>query len=161
MTIKLFQGPQRAHMNALTVWQPWATLIALGLKPWEFRGWPAPRRHVGQRIAIHAAARHVNMQEVYALTLQLDRGEKGAALRAEALPFLRQVLDGATTLPLRHIVCTARLGTPIRATELPPEWADRDRANPAMWAWPMEAVEPMVPPEPATGAQGFWKWGGR
>jgi hypothetical protein len=50
-------------MKALTVWQPWASLIIIGAKPYEFRGMsclayinpPKP----GERIAIHAAARPV------------------------------------------------------------------------------------------------------
>lgn len=58
-------------MQAITLWQPWATLIALGLKKIETRSWPAPvggpaqqttlspgvwiwRRH---GLAIHAAQR--------------------------------------------------------------------------------------------------------
>jgi hypothetical protein len=33
-------------MKALTIWQPWATLIMIGAKPHEFRGqwiWPEDR----------------------------------------------------------------------------------------------------------------------
>ena len=46
-------------MKALTIWQPWASLIMAGAKPWEWRGWAPPRSLVGQRIAIHAGARKV------------------------------------------------------------------------------------------------------
>ena len=42
-------------MKVLTLHQPWATLIALGVKTIETRG-QAFRSLVGQRIAIHAAA---------------------------------------------------------------------------------------------------------
>jgi hypothetical protein len=44
-------------MHAVTVWQPWATLIAEGLKPLEFRSRPLPSALVGTRIGIHAGAR--------------------------------------------------------------------------------------------------------
>jgi hypothetical protein len=37
-------------MKAITVWQPWASLIAIGAKPYEFRGWQPPRAIIGQRI---------------------------------------------------------------------------------------------------------------
>jgi hypothetical protein len=40
-------------MRALTIWQPWATLIVLGKKPVENRDWPAPQSVIGQRVAIH------------------------------------------------------------------------------------------------------------
>ena len=39
---------------AITLHQPWASLIALGVKTVETRSWPAPARLVGQRIAVHA-----------------------------------------------------------------------------------------------------------
>ena len=44
---------------AITLHQPWATLIALGIKSVETRSWPAPARLVGQRIAVHAGKRLV------------------------------------------------------------------------------------------------------
>ena len=39
-------------MRAIALWQPWATLVALCIKPTETRHWPTPYRG---RIAIHAA----------------------------------------------------------------------------------------------------------
>lgn len=41
-------------MRALTIRQPWATLIALGVKTIETRSWRAPQALIGQTIAIHA-----------------------------------------------------------------------------------------------------------
>ncbi len=43
-------------MKALTVRQPWASLIVLGIKTIETRSWKLPAAMVGQRIAIHAGA---------------------------------------------------------------------------------------------------------
>lgn len=42
---------------ALTLWQPWASLIAEGVKTIETRSWKAPDDLIGDTIAIHAAAR--------------------------------------------------------------------------------------------------------
>lgn len=36
-------------LPAITIWQPWATLIAEGAKPFEFRSWPAAPRLIGKR----------------------------------------------------------------------------------------------------------------
>jgi hypothetical protein len=55
-------------VKALSLWQPWASLIApparadddrpvVGGKRVETRGWPAPRWLIGERIAIHASKR--------------------------------------------------------------------------------------------------------
>lgn len=41
-------------MKALPLWQPWASLVAIGAKRIETRHWPAPKSLIGQRIAIHA-----------------------------------------------------------------------------------------------------------
>jgi hypothetical protein len=46
-------------MPAITLWQPWASLIAHGAKRYETRHWSPPARLIGRRIAIHAAARPV------------------------------------------------------------------------------------------------------
>ncbi|MEV3996673.1 ASCH domain-containing protein [Streptomyces halstedii] len=43
-------------MKALTIRQPWADAIAHGSKRTENRSWPAPSKHLGSRILIHAAA---------------------------------------------------------------------------------------------------------
>jgi hypothetical protein len=42
-------------MKALSLLQPWASLIVCGLKDIENRDWHAPRNLIGQRIAIHAS----------------------------------------------------------------------------------------------------------
>lgn len=39
-------------MKALSLWQPWASLVALGIKRFETRGWSTPHRGP---LAIHAA----------------------------------------------------------------------------------------------------------
>ena len=39
---------------AITLRQPWASLIALGIKTVATRSWPAPARLVGSRLAVHA-----------------------------------------------------------------------------------------------------------
>ena len=46
-------------MYAITLHQPWTSLIALGVKTVETRSWPAPARLVGKTIAIHAGKRVV------------------------------------------------------------------------------------------------------
>ena len=58
---------------ALTVWQPWASLIVLSLKPYEFRGWAAPKSFVGRRNAIHAARPAWHAEEVKVITRDPER----------------------------------------------------------------------------------------
>lgn len=149
---------------AITVWQPWAALIVLGAKPYEFRGWPAPARLRGQRIAIHAGARPMRTAELFDLRLRLQSDEAwSTCLRPEiALPFLDRCLADPRAIPLSHVLGTAILGQPVPAWEIVGEFGavlnDSDRAAHSNWAWPLTDIVPAEPPVPAKGAQGFWHW---
>ena len=148
-------------MKALTIWQPWASLIVHGLKPVEWRSWELPAYMVGQRIVIHAgsppalkAIRHLLEDEANIIgscgpTCDPVRA-RDALLRWEAEPEL---------LPRRAGLGTALLGEPLRADVL------YDRAGlkiggegPWSIGWPMLEVELWDEPVPAKGAQGFWSW---
>jgi len=136
----------------ITVWQPWASLIAIGAKPYEFRSWAAPRDLHGCRIAIHAGVRPPRSEEIRSLIQHLEVGvTRETELKSDlALPLLREALMVPASLATSAVVCTAILGEPVRATTLRRE-ADRD-----MWAWPVSDIELIAPPFPARGRQGFW-----
>lgn len=151
-------------MKALTIWQPWASLIMAGAKPYEFRGWPAPRALRGARIAIHAGARPVRRAEIADLIVRLRSAEAWTtALRPEiALPLLERWHSTPALLPLSSILGMAVLGEPRRAHEIVEEFGarlnDSDRDQHSNWAWPLTAIEVLEPYQPAKGAQGFWEW---
>ncbi|MEN5084312.1 hypothetical protein ABE438_17665 [Bosea sp. TWI1241] len=165
-------------LDCITVWQPWASLIAIRAKPYEFRGWVPPKAMIGRRIAIHAGARPVRKAEVSDLLERLQGrgdGPPPCLYAAIAEPFLRQVLAGldakdlpifgepAFRLPLSSVVCTGILGRPKRGDDCAREFGfdaanDRDRDGAFNWGWPLTAIEEVLPPSPARGAQGFWKW---
>jgi hypothetical protein len=160
-------------IKAVTVWQPWATLIAIDAKPYEFRSWKPPQSLIGQRIAIHAGARPMRAAEVRSLRMALLSPDRFAppCLRPDiAMPLLERILAThskaiPTFLPLSHIVCTVTLGAPKRGDACAAEFGagagnDSDRDGTFNWGWPMLEVEPQEPPVPARGAQGFWNWGG-
>lgn len=150
---------------AITIWQPWATLIAKGFKPYEFRGWPAPKAHRGCRVAIHAGARPVKRSEVAELILKL-RNPRTAAVTGlirhnEALALLERIHTAPTAIPLASVICTAILGEPIRNAELAARlglpWAnDSDREE--HYGWPLTDIRPVRPIVPARGRQGWWSW---
>lgn len=148
------------RLPALTIWQPWATLIVAGAKPYEFRGYAAPRAVRGRRIAIHAGKRKPVMAEIRALRIKL-RGENETGLIADiALPLLERWSQDPGSLPLSSVVGTAVLGEPINASKIP-EYAaafvnDSDRAEHANYGWPLSDIRALTPPVPMRGAQGFW-----
>jgi hypothetical protein len=159
-------------MKALTVWQPWASLIIAGAKPYEFRGWRFPRSLLGQRIVIHAAARKIAEEEAWQLyhTLLNRTVDEEMALEAaetcliaeKALP----ILNGAWRrgkLPMACGLGTAIIGEPRLGTEIAEEFGvsranDSARDEHANWGWPMLEIERWDDPIPMRGAQGFWNW---
>lgn len=151
-------------MKALTIWQPWASLIVHGAKPYEFRGWRAPRSLIGQRIVIHAAARRVDRREVEQLVRLLQAGGRYAAhtcLHAE--PALEVLHRDLTDLPIACGLGTAVIGEPRLGTAIAEEFGvpranDSDRDQHSNWGWPMLDIERWDEPIPMKGAQGFWNW---
>ena len=151
-------------LPAITIWQPWASLIILGAKPYEFRGWAAPKVHRGRRIAIHAGARPVRKAEIADLLLRL-RGPQSwtTCLRAEiAVPILERLHQNPKAAVLSHVVGTAVLCEPVRSHAIVGEFGgvinDSDRDQHSAWAWPLTDIVPAEPPVPTSGAQGFWLW---
>lgn len=147
-------------MKIITVWQPWASLIAIGMKPYEFRGWVPPASMIGTRIGIHAAARPVKPQEVADLIGQVQLHPEAVALREGVLPWLEEVVRNPRSLPLSAIICTAVLGQPVSGRDLARTANDSDRDEHFNFGWPMLDVEPLMPPIEARGAQGFWNFEG-
>jgi hypothetical protein len=119
-------------MKALTLWQPYASAIALGKKRIETRSWRTSYRG---EIAIHAAARRG----------PLDHD-------------LVSLLNGAN-MPFGAIVAVARLvGIEAAAYMLPStdeaQWGD---FSPGRYGWILEDIRPFGP-HPVKGGRGLWDW---
>lgn len=133
-------------MKALSLWQPWATLIAREAKRIETRSWHAPGSIVGERIAIHAT-----------------RSNDHHWLRGRE-PFATELADVA--YPLGAIVCTVRLvACEVITPDLVRAIHERDGGHLELaygdyrtgrYAWHLADVRPLAAPIPATGRQGIW-----
>ncbi len=138
-------------MKALTIWQPWASLIMMGAKPYEFRRWDYRDRYrslEGQRIVIHAGARKVDPREVQELLFNLWAGEPTGLERELARELLVKIGfkpgDGGPMLPTAHGLGTAVLGTPRRASEIYAGSGDSDRIDEHVWGWPLTDIKPFM-----------------
>lgn len=163
----------------ITVWQPWAQLIAAGCKPHEFRHWCAHRHHVGTRIGIHAGMRAVHVAEVEELIARLKGPNgrlTGLIAHDRAVTLLQAIAENPDSVERSAILCTARLHQPLRTSEMVvfdprfrasdivegvddngPYTAGRNiLESPASWAWPLTDVRRFDPTIPWRGAQGFW-----
>jgi len=72
-------------MKTLSYKQPWAWLVAVGIKPIENRTWKLPDRYIGQRVLIHASGKREveesnnhNLHPLDCLSLQqkIELGDK-------------------------------------------------------------------------------------
>jgi hypothetical protein len=149
-------------MKALTIWQPWASLIMAGFKPYEFRGWPAPQYVIDQRIVIHAGTRSIKAEEIRDLISVLYRGDFCGGLNANCITFLEDVLMQRRKLPLAAGLGTVLLGKPQKSYDLWPKefegFSDSDREEVSNWAWPVSEIQHFEPVVPIRGHQGFWNW---
>lgn len=106
-------------MKAISLWQPWASLIACGAKPFETRSWAPPRELIGQTIAIHAAKKvdkdAAQMAEELMYGQWRDYGGFELSDRLEASWGGDQASDDLmakfanTIMPVGCVVCTATL----------------------------------------------------
>lgn len=150
-------------MRALTLWQPWASLVIAGAKPYEFRSWRPPSSVIGQRIVIHASARKVDRREVEQLIRLLRAGGRYAA--ATALTPIERALAILyfEDWPLGCGVGTAVIGEPRSGADIGadlgvPRANDSSRDDHTNWGWPMLDIERWPDPLPMRGAQGLWPW---
>lgn len=94
-------------MRALTIYQPWASLVIAGAKPFEFRGWsprergPAYAGLIGQRIVIHASSRAIDRPLILRLIQSLEAGGDEAAMtclhKDLAMPVLEKAMMASST----------------------------------------------------------------
>lgn len=137
-------------IRALTLWQPWASLVAWRLKEWETRGWPL--RYEGP-IAIHAAK-----SEPAAVAEILRGGYPGQGIpeinAALGIPFAE--------LPRGCVLALAWAGELLTAEEAAARISDREKAfgdyRPGRWAKKLDRVVELREPIPARGGQRLWAW---
>ncbi|WP_438497133.1 ASCH domain-containing protein [Paenibacillus sp. IHBB 3054] len=142
-------------MKAITIKQPWATLIALGEKRFETRGWQT--KHRGE-LAIHAGK-------------QVDRD---ACLEPEIKAALvRNGILSISMLPTGSVIGTANLKGCIQSVETwtdgyilengervySPEY-DFGDFTPGRYAWELGNVKQLPEPIPAKGQLSLWNWEG-
>lgn len=127
-------------MKALTIRQPWASLIALGVKRIETRSWRAPHALIGKTIAIHAGASPAAWNALDAPSLMSDRTAITAVLAAlpgvvidERSWCTSYISEGAIRfsgldleLPLGAVVATATLADCVPMVD---EWPRMGTGN--------------------------------
>lgn len=162
-------------MKAITLWQPWASLLASGAKIYETRSWATKYRGP---IAIHAATKKVDTKSL-----------PGAAVHAMVNAVRPITAKCATTtmyvpfdlLPRGAIVATAELVECWEILRSGPDYTviekfDGDANHhfrditgsellfgdwtPGRYAWEFANMKMLDTPIPVAGHQGLWNYGG-
>lgn len=136
----------RARMLGLSVWQPWASLIAAGVKRYETRSWQPPASLIGQRLAICSS------QTV-----------EGLLMSAQDQDFSRLCLRrlGRQPLPMGMVVAVVTVAESIGTISpaarrigsqerLVGDW------SPGRYAWRLKDVRSLATPVPVSGSQRFF-----
>ena len=128
-------------MKAISLWQPWASAIPLGLKKIETRSWDTRLRGT---IAIHAAKRWTEDERSWALHFS----------RLYGRPELADPPRGA-------IIATARLVATFPTEALTGDITEMERAfgnyGADRFGWMLEDVVPLATPIPYRGLQGLFE----
>lgn len=147
-------------MKAITIWQPWASLLACGAKRYETRSWATKYRGP---IAIHAA-----MKDPCKLPL----------LGMEAMErIVREEIDAGhcppwAVMPRGAVIATAELVNVWHITTHQPGTTtprlgdyvltEKELAlggwGPGRYAWELANVKILPEPIPVKGKQGLWEW---
>lgn len=132
------EGP----MKALSLWQPWASLMARGVKRHDTRTWPTDHRGL---VAIHASR-------------VLDLAGAPNALCGSAIDRFWWSIKH----PASAIVAIGRLSACLPAHTVEPFLTRADRVasdfGPGRFAWAFDEIHALYEPIPAVGRQGLFNW---
>lgn len=140
-------------MKAVSLWQPWASLVACGRKRIETRGWPTMHRGP---LLIHATAKepkwiagHFKIEPVLRALVAELIGDSWADDPAA----WKQLPRGKILARVRveDVVRVER----IRASLGPLEFAQGDYSS-SRWAWRLGDLVELATPISCRGAQGLW-----
>lgn len=141
-------------MKALTLTQPWATLVAIGAKQYETRSWSTAYRGP---LAIHAAKGwkrddwELCEEEPFAAILSASRRYPKAIYEPK---------EDRKLLPLGVIVATAQLVACVRTEDfgsVPDPERSFGNYEPGRFVWVLENVQRIEGPL-VKGSLGLWEW---
>lgn len=129
-------------MKAITIKQPWASLIVHGIKDIENRTWTCPKKYIGQRVLIHASGSH---GKKFKVNLTDDQTKAAFATIAKECMF--------GSLPFGAIIGSVQIVDCVQ--NHPSVWAEKGVYN---WVFANPVL--FEKPIPAKGKLSFWDYPG-
>lgn len=131
-------------MRAISLWQPWASLVAAGLKVYETRHWSTDYRGA---LAIHAAKRRVSI-----VGWEQTAADWAARLSVKSLADLPY----GAFVGINDLTDVVRTEDLADLTELERSFGD---FRPGRFAWRTANPRQLQPPIAERGYQGLWPVG--
>lgn len=142
-------------MKAISLWQPWASLIAAGIKRIETRSWPIEWRGP---LAIHAAKYRLTRRQREAM--RTDLNEMSLLL----FPDRRCITEPTVMLgdlPYGAVVAVAHVIACRDTSEVRERVSAQERMcgdfRPGRFAWMLERIQKLRSPVECRGAQGIFE----
>ena len=137
-------------VKALSLHQPWASLIAAGVKSIETRSWPPPKSLIGQRIGIHAAKKAVAFPDT-----PVCREFNDAVNNALGHDWLGKIPTGVVVA-----IAILQNSRQVQGDTAIPQGDELLFGDFTLgrWLWELSGIQPLDPPVPARGHQGLWNF---
>lgn len=139
-------------MNAISLWQPWASLVVAGIKHWETRSWDTTYRGL---LAIHATK---TVPPRVKRLIDEERTEEAATLKRLMNGMGYQKVDD---MPMGAILGIVVIKETVPAEKVIPVlvWHRHlgDFSH-GRFAWRLASLVKFDTPFPARGRQGLWEW---
>ena len=136
--------------KALTLWEPWATLVSFGYKHFETRSWGTNYRGT---LYVHAAKRDPKKEKEF---WKSAAGKRAAFLIGDE--FISE-----NNWKLGYVIAKCQLTDVVQMTKENIRHFDQTEKmfgiySPGRFAWKLEKVENILFPIPARGFQRLWKF---
>jgi len=137
-------------MKAITIWQPWASLIMRGARPAVTKRWNYRSRypHIeGSIVVVYAGGRRPSGREIMGIKRRIMWGAIQVEIEA-ALAFFEEIMLAQRiedAMPLHCGIGTAIIGTPRRI-------------NDELWEWPLSYPRSFLHPIFTRGRRDIWDW---
>ena len=177
MNQPVLPGMNDGTLPAITLHQPWATLIAEGIKTVETRSWFPPVKLLGRRIAIHAGATKLSLYSQLGETDEAMFKLAGAHWRDE-VPY--KAIVATATLSIAGVVRRHEHRNPQEdheygdlaiietisfdngktrpKTMLPVPMDAHGDFGKGRVLWILKDIRKVTPPYPINGQRGIWYW---
>lgn len=154
-------------MKCISLWQPWASAVAMGLKRYETRSWACPPSLIGKPLAIHAAKRDTDEQLRRWLAHEfLAETDEELAKDIKEWPYdAGRAMATYDALPRGAVVCITKVVQCWRTDDLvttPDMLTTEERAwgdyTPGRYAWQLEMIYRFEDAPACVGRQGLFDW---